>query len=187
MYKICLLFAVLTCTILSARSTPVLPQNSLRFEILGKSLWGAGFVFEKAWRNPTKTKHPRAFSSIDASIGYALIDYIVTGIGINRNWYLGGRKKWIMNCGISGAALICLNPTPKATRELYERTQFYGGWYVNPIEPWLLGHVSWRYTFRRTFVQASIMPLLHYDRAYNRGFILWPWAGASVGINLKSK
>jgi hypothetical protein len=183
---ICFLLAMLMCSALFARSNdPVFPQNSLRVEIGGKAILGAGITFERAWRNQNKTKYPRAFNSVDANVSYMYPDYIVTSVGINQNWYVGARKKWTISCGIALAGLICLDPTPKEVRAYYDSIQFYGGNYTNPIEPWLLGNVSCRYTFHKLFVQASVLPILYYDRAYNRGLGYGTWSGASVGINLK--
>lgn len=187
--KICLLVAMVSCSLIFARNSndTLFPQNSLRLEIGGKSLLGPGVTFERAWRNKNKTKHPRAFNSVDATIGYAGYIFIIAGVGTNRNWYLGDRRKWRMSCGISVAALICPDPTPKEIREYYDSLESFGGEYINPIEPWLFGNISCRYTFKRMFAQASFTPVLYYDRAYNEGFISWPWGGLSVGIRLNSK
>jgi hypothetical protein len=176
---------MLMCSLLIARETdPELPQNSLRLEVGGKSL-GIGFTFERAWRNQNKTKHPLAFNSAEVNVGYAGSGFIITSAGINRNRYAGIKRSWVISCGLAGALRISTNPTPKEMRDYYDSTQIYSGQYINPIEPLLLGNVSCRYTFNRIFLQASFVPVLYYDRAYNRGFLFWPWGGLSVGINLK--
>jgi hypothetical protein len=185
---ICLTLAMLMCSPLAAQGAdPVLPQNSLRVEIAGKTILGVGFTFEHAWRNENKKRHPRAFNSVDATVGYAGYIFIITGVGINRNWYLGMRKKWIVSCGTTFAALICPDPTPKQMREYYDNAQIYSREYINPVEPWLLGNISCRYTFRRAFIQGSFTPVLFYDRAYNTGFNYGPLGGVSVGFNLKTR
>jgi hypothetical protein len=161
------------------------PKHSLRLEIAGKALVGVGITYEFAWRNPKKTKHPRAFNSLEINASYPLIEEMITSAAINRNWYLGAKRKWTMTCGIGAAAMICFSPTPKELRQYYDEHPEYGrGRYVYPVEPWLLGNISCRYRFNRMFVQGSITPFLYYDRAYNYTFVGGPWAGVSVGIRL---
>lgn len=178
---------VLSSVVCTAKRNDTLMQNSFRLEIAGKSLYGAGITFERGWRNEMNGKHSSAFNSIDVNAGYAGYKFIVTSIGINRNWYLSNDRKLFMGCGVAVALLICPDPTPKSLREFYDSINFYGDEYINPVEPWILGNIYMRYNFKRLFVQAGFLPQLFYDRAYNTGIHFGPWGGLSIGVNLKSK
>lgn len=186
--KICFLLATLVTTAaLAGSDDTLLPRNSLRLEIAGKSLAGAGFTFERAWRNENQAKHPRAFNSAEMTVGYAGYIFGIISVGVNRNWHLGVKRKWTLGCDLAVAALICPDPTSKAMRNYYDSAQIYSGEYINPVEPWLSGNVSCRYTFGRMFAQAAFTPVIAYDRAYNRGFFGGPWGGLSVGMQFRKK
>lgn len=167
-----------------AQDHATLPFNSLRLEFAGKAFGLIGLTFEHAWQKQN-AKHPRAFNSVEANISYVGFEFMMTSVGANRNWHLGERKKWTVNCGFAVGSRICLRPTPKAKREYYDSTGIYSGEYLTPLQLWLFGNVSCRYTFRRVFVQASFVPVLFYEKASRAGWTYGPWGGVSVGLRFK--
>jgi hypothetical protein len=159
------------------------PRNSIRVDVGGKALGGIGFAFERNLKKRHPEKHPRAFTSIEAGISYPIFyeSALFSGIGINRNWFLGRRNKWVLNTGIYAGTLIAFNPTPKAIRQMYKDTKFYGGHIVPPVEPWIVGEIGIRYLLERWLFKISFTPVLYYNSLTER-FYTGPWAGASWGF-----
>jgi hypothetical protein len=162
-------------------------KNSMRFDVAGKALAGIGVVFERNLAKKHPEKHSRAFTSVEAGISYQFFledPRLFPGIGINRNWILGRNGKIILNAGVYGGPMISLDPTPKSVRQMYKDMNFYGGWVINPVEPWLIGDLGVKYMFERWFIKIGFTPLLVYNPFFRR-FTAGPWAGISFGFRLK--
>lgn len=162
-------------------------KNSIRFDVLGKTIGGVGIAFERNLEKRRPGKHPRAFTSIEGCIDYPVLfgyDYFMPGFGVRRNWS-SRNKRMIFYTGISAGAFICFSPTPKHVRNYYDSTHFYGGWYVNPVEPLLLGDAGMKYLFDHFYIAVSFTPVLGYDRAYDTGLYVYPWGGISFGFRFK--
>jgi len=163
----------------------LLPKNSVRMDIAGKAFGGIGFVYERNLRKKYPEKYPRAYTSFETGISYPFVledPYLMPGIGINRNWSLSHTNRIYLIAGLYGCALISLNPTPKAIREMYDSTHFYGGRYVNPVEPYLFGDIGIKIFFHHFFTKICFTPVLRYDRIIEDRFYVFPWGGVSIGI-----
>lgn len=163
-------------------------RNSIRIDVGGTS-FAIGFNFEGIIKANKKEKKHSAFTSWQAGINYPVLfdyTYAMPGIGIRRNW-LSRKGKVVLYSGVYGGALICFKPTPKAVRNFYDSTQFYGGNYVNPIEALLFGEVGIKFSFPNSYLSVGFTPVFGYDRAYNKGFFAYPWGGIGMGFFLNKK
>lgn len=188
-------FCFLICMLISVAGLSknghdtLLPKNSIRIDIAGTSFGGIGVVFEKNLAKKKPEKYQRAFTSVEVGISYPILvdySYLMSGIGIRRNW-ISKNNRMIFYAGMYGCALICFDPTPKELRNYYDSIQFYGGNYVNPIEPLLFGELGMKYSFKRIYLSAIFTPILRYDRAYNTGLYAYPWGGIGIGFVLNKK
>ncbi|MCX6310508.1 MAG: hypothetical protein NT084_02620 [Bacteroidetes bacterium] len=162
----------------------LLTHNSIQLDI-GGTVMGIGISYEKALTKKNLYIHPKAFNSVDMTLSYGGYSYILTGIGFNRNWVATKSKRFYLNVGLNADALISLDPTPKALRQYYDSIHFYGGEYINPIEPYLFGNFGLKFFIHRFFIRANFTPLLFYDRVYKHRFYVVPWGGISFGLNFK--
>ncbi len=161
-------------------------RNSIRIDLFGKAFGGVGFVYERVLIKKHPGKRPNAFTSIEAGISYPYIpyEYVAPSVGINRNWSVGRKRRIILNAGISAVALISFKPTPKATRDFYKETNFYGGNFVSPIEPWLFGDFGIKLMLKRWFYKISFTPFIYHFSLTNKIYG-YPWGGVSFGFKLK--
>lgn len=161
-------------------------KNSLQFDVFGKA-FVAGFTYERNLNKAHPEKHARAFWSLNVSAAWPGYDDFLAGVGVNRNWFLTISRKLILSSGLTVAGLVNLHPTPKALRDYWDSIQYYGGNYVNPVEPWLIGDIAMKYIFKRMFVRTNFVAFLSYDRISDSGFHILPWGGISIGIFLNNK
>lgn len=167
----------------------LLPRNSIHISLSELSL-GVGVNYEKVIVPKKGLELHKAYNSFQAGINYSfLLDYgdIMPYVGIYRNWFLNKKNRISFYSGINGCALICLDPTPKSIRNYYDSIHFYGGHYVNPIEPLLIGDVGIKFVRNKFYLNVGIVSVFGYDRAYDSGFYVYPWAGIGIGFYLKGE
>lgn len=158
-------------------------RNTISLNVGGKALGFLGITYERKLKKKYPEKHPRAFTSVEAGISNPFFDdRLFPGIGLNRNWFLGHRNRWVFNTGIYSGLVIAFTPTPKATRQLYKETNFYGGNFVSPVEFWALGEVGIRCLLKPCIFKISFTPVCYYNSLMNR-FYGAPWVGVAVGFN----
>ncbi len=183
--RVLVLFFVLLSISGFSRNTgdTLLPRNSLCIGVAGRFVEGIGFNYEFILAKKKLNNYPKVFTSLEANLGYAGYIFVISGIGISRNWSLMKNHRMYFNVGVIGSGLIALPPTPKYIREMYKNTSNIPVEVLHPIEPWLFGNFGMRYFFHRYFIQLSFTPFLFYDRVYKHRFYESPWGEISFGIN----
>lgn len=155
-------------------------RNSLQLDLCGQAIGGIGLGYEHILK---QERNQNEVTSLGASVGFSFWreTYVTPGLGINANWYLFRQNRISLITGLYGYALIALNPTPKTIRDLYSTNSFYGGRYVNPVEPVLAGVFGVQIPLHSFFMKVAFTPMFSYDRVFTHRFSCTPWAGFSFG------
>jgi hypothetical protein len=162
-------------------------RNSIRFDVFGKTFGGVGVVFERNLLKKHPEKYPRAFTSIETGIsGPTLYDFsLMPGFGVNRNWYLFKRKRFIIDAGIYAAVKIDFFPSKKEERDMYKGWSGIPGYLEYPFVPYLIGDFGLKMLLGQWFIKLNLNPMIYYEQIYARRLSVLPWAGVSVGFRLK--
>lgn len=184
----CLVVVMFFCAVrVNCSEKDTLRTNSLlQLDVLGKA-YVVGLTYERIPNHKFAKLPEIPFWSLNVSAGWPGYDYVLFGAGANRNWPITKNTKLILSSGLSMAALISLNPTPKALRDYWDSIHYTGGNYVNPVEPWLMWDIAVKHLFKRMFIRANFVTILRYDRISDSGFHVMPWGGVSIGIYLNNK
>jgi hypothetical protein len=190
MKKICFLICFLICVSGFGKTgeDTLLSRNTLRFDIVGKAFGGIGIVFERDLANKHSEKHPNAFTSAEIGISdpYLFYDFnLMPGLGINRNWYLFKRKRFIADVGIYAAVKIDFSPSRKEIRDYYKGWSSIPGYIEYPFVPYLIGDFGLKMLFEQWFIKLSLNPMIYYEQIYAHRLSAIPWAGISFGFRFK--
>lgn len=157
------------------------PLNSFQVDLGGEAIGGIGLGYERLISGKQPEKNVLLKWSASAGCSFFSETYLNPGTGLNVYWLPFQKNKIAFITGISAYALIALHPTPKAIREIYRDSSFYGGRYINPVEPALAAYAGVEFPVRQFYLKTGFTPLFRYDRVFTHRFLYTPWAGISFG------
>jgi hypothetical protein len=179
--------AILLCCLLtagSAASGKDVDSTRLRVRTLGVSFLGTAFVGVGITYDHSFAASDKGYWYCRGAFGciiYGQDLFPLVGAGYCRS--ISKNKKFFVGAGVNVGALISLNPTPKALRDYWDSTGFYGGNYVYPVSWFIMPELSMGYMGKHWFSKLQFTPLVPYEKYGRNEFTFYPtWGGITVGI-----